>query len=151
MGLLDWFKKKQPTEDEEITPDIAGEDEEFYGLKIRQAIDAHQRWKGRLEKYLDGASEEMLEIATVSRDNCCALGQWIYSEGKSRFGTIDEYEQLRHTHAQFHLAAGEILLEHQSGNTEKARQMLAGSEYRRTSNRVQLGIVRLMTRDKLSS
>lgn len=151
MGLLDWFSKKRPSEDDEITTvQVEPEEEEFYGLKIKQAIDAHQRWKGRLERALNGTSDETLEIATVSRDDCCALGQWIYSEGKSRFGQMDEFEHLRGAHAQFHLAAGEILLEHESGNTPKALEMLSGNDYRRASNRVQLGIVRLMSRDKLS-
>lgn len=70
--------------------------------------------------------------------------------GYVRVGHTDEFEHLRGAHAQLHLAAGEILLEHESGNTPKALEMLSSNDYRRASNRVQLDIVRLMSRDKLS-
>ena len=50
-----------------------------------EAINAHIHWKIRLEKYLDGTSEEKLDPKLVSRDDQCKLGKWIHGRHSSTF------------------------------------------------------------------
>ncbi len=119
------------------------ENEQLEGLNLRKALDAHEQWKERLQKALDGAGEcRMLDVATVGQDCNCELGQWLYGPGKKKFGRMAEYEQARVAHAGFHLAAAEVIIEHHSGNEQKARELLTG-RFRTASNKNQLALVRL--------
>lgn len=73
MGMLDWFKQIAGGR-EAALPDEEGS-AELAGLDFKTAIDAHMKWKVRLEAVIDGRSEETLEVAVVSCDNRCTLGQ----------------------------------------------------------------------------
>ncbi len=122
------------------------EKEQLEGLSLRAALDSHEAWKDRLKKALDGEGEyQMLDTATVSQDCHCELGKWIYGPGKKKFGKLPEYEEARKAHAEFHLAAAEVLIEHNSGHTELARELL-NTRFRQASNRNQLALVRLFSR-----
>ncbi|MEQ1488210.1 MAG: CZB domain-containing protein [Methylotenera sp.] len=143
MALFDWFKKSVAG-DETVKLEIAPDEEELAGLNLKQVLDAHTAWKTRLQNALDGTSAESLDVAVVCQDNLCALGKWLYSEGKNKFSHLAEYESTRVAHSEFHLCAGEVLMEHQDGNADLAATLLR-TKFRTASNRNQLELVRLFT------
>lgn len=99
--------------------------------EIRQEIDlfdamqAHANWKKRLLDYLDGKSTEDLQPHNICVDNRCALGIWIHGKGKARFGEYPLFRQLIDEHAKFHYHASKVVEEHQAGNMEQAKKILA--------------------------
>jgi hypothetical protein len=117
------------------------------GLNLKQVMEAHNAWKSKLQQVLDGKSTEKLDIAMVSADCNCFLGKWIYGEGKTLYGHLREYEDVRQAHAEFHLHAGEVLTQHLLGNQEESERIL-NTKFRSASNRNQLQLVRLFTAAK---
>ena len=142
MGILSWLKGVT-TGDTEGTAKFAPGEEYFHGLNMKEAIDAHVAWKARLKTQLDGEGDEALEVGVVASDDRCTLGKWLHGEAKQRFAHLPEYAELVRDHSQFHLSAGNILLEVHQGEKEKAGMMLQGSDFRHASDRVQLALVRL--------
>jgi hypothetical protein len=149
MALLDWFNRALKG-DYDTKLEFAPNEEKFSGLNLRQVLDAHTAWKSRLQQVLDGNSTEDMDVATVSQDDQCVLGKWIYGEGKHLYGHLPEYESLRVAHADFHLCSGEVLIAHQSGDFLKASQILH-TQFRTTSNKNQLELVRLFHAAKVKS
>ena len=91
MGMLDWFKGIMRGDSAaEHLPVVTGEDRgaELAGLNFKTAVDAHMKWKVRLESYIGGTSTEQLKVEVVSRDDQCPLGKWIYDKGGEKFGRI---------------------------------------------------------------
>ena len=86
------------------------------------AANAHVAWKHRLSDYVDGKGEA-LNPAEVSKDNCCALGGWIYGAG-TQYAQRHEYNGLKRAHASFHVCAGEIVQLAQDGRYADARQRI---------------------------
>lgn len=143
MGLFDWFSKSVAG-DETAKLEIEPEEEVLAGLNLKQVLDAHTAWKTKLQNALDGTSAENLDVAVVCQDDLCTLGKWLYGEGKNKYGQLPEYESTRVAHSEFHLCAGEVLMEHQDGNVDLAATLLK-TKFRSASNRNQLELVRLFT------
>jgi len=145
MNILTWLKEvtsgatEAGAEAGEIT--FAEGEEQFNGLDMKAALDAHISWTHRLEGKLNGTNPERLHITIVASDWHCELGKWIHGSAKKRFGALPEYEELRQVHAEFHHKAGEILKSVSDASTEEARVNL--KELRRQSAQVQLALVRL--------
>ncbi len=148
MGLLDWLHKTEKTERKDESPRMpvfGRHEEEFHGLNMRLALEAHLKWKERLEKTLAGSSGESLEVGVVAADDRCTLGQWLHGEARRLFAQYPEYDSLVKAHADFHLMAGDILCDAHDGRTDEARDKLR-SGFRQKSDRVQLALVRLYAR-----
>jgi len=141
MGLLKWLEKKLAGDNSAKLTFDKGQ-EEFAGLNLKQVLDAHLAWNDRLTKYLNGTSVENLDVHQIAPDNLCILGKWIYGPGEKRFQEIQEFKDLRDTHREFHLTAGQVLIEHNGGNRQAANQLLAG-KFRSLSSKIQLNLVRL--------
>lgn len=147
MALMDWLKKRLAG-DETAEFKISEEDNSaLAGLNLSQVIEAHMAWKVRLQGTLLGTSNEQLEVAAVAQDNVCALGKWLYTEGQHHYGRLPEYEELRKTHADFHLCAGQVLIEFHDNKIESATQLLRG-KFRNLSDMIQLDLVRLFAAAK---
>jgi methyl-accepting chemotaxis protein len=86
---------------------------------------AHGKWKMRLIDYINGRSHETLEVSTVSCDDKCPLGQWIYSNS-AKYGTSSAYKTLKEQHAHFHTSVGEIVESVQKGDVDSAKKSLGG-------------------------
>lgn len=86
------------------------------------AVEAHIKWKIRLQKHLDGTSEEHLNPDVICLDNQCTLGQWIYGDGQ-QYKTMEGFEELRITHADFHKCASEVIRKTDAGNKPEAEAM----------------------------
>lgn len=141
MGLLNWLKARTSGASDE-TPTFDKGEEEFEGLNLKQVIVSHLSWRNQLAKVLDGTSSEKFEIHQIAPDDLCTLGKWLYSPGRDRFGGLSEYKSLKQTHKEFHLMAGQILLEFNNGQRERAEELL-NKDLRALSDQIQLDLVRL--------
>lgn len=113
---------------------------ELAGLNLKQALEAHQAWRAKLQKVLDGESNEKFDMEYVSADNQCFLGKWIYNEAKTLYSKLPEYEFVRKAHAEFHVCAGEVLSQHQAGNLEEA-DLILKTKFRTSTNKNQMLLI----------
>lgn len=149
MGMLDWFRSIVKGEDKSIAQPPAtaggGEDKgaEVAGLNFKTAVDAHMKWKVRLESYISGTSTEQLKVEVVSRDDQCPLGKWIYDHGGEKFGYSETFFDMKAHHANFHRCAGAVLAAAQAGDTTAATKLLQGGDYVKASERVKMLLARL--------
>lgn len=142
MGILNWFKRAA-TDTAAPPPPADDLGAELEGLNFMTAIDAHMKWKNRLESYIAGNSDEQLEVAVICRDDRCPLGQWIYGRGNERFQDIEVFGEMKQQHAQFHVCAGNVLAAAQAGNKDEAQRMLQHGDYVRASERVKMLLAKL--------
>jgi hypothetical protein len=150
MSALDWFKRllghnpEAPSAAPPPPPSATAAD--FAGLNFMTAIDAHMKWKTRLENYIEGTSNEDLKVDVVCRDDQCPLGKWIYSTGGERFGQIDTFGEMKTQHTSFHKCAGNILAAAQAGQKEEALRLLHYGDYVRSSEQVKRLLAKLYVR-----
>lgn len=151
MGIFDWFKRAaKGDEGQGDAADDAGgagaDDAQTAvvgGLNFMTAIDAHMKWKTRLEDYIHGRSGEDLHVDMVGCDDKCALGQWIYGVGGQQFGDLDTFREMKTQHAHFHSCAGKVVSVTQTGRKDDALRMLQHGDYVRASERVKMLLARL--------
>ncbi|GIK26182.1 MAG: hypothetical protein BroJett006_24280 [Betaproteobacteria bacterium] len=147
MSALDWFKRMMGQKaDEAAPPPPADASMEVAGLNFMTAIEAHIKWKSRLENYIQGTSSEDLKVETVCRDDQCPLGKWIYSTGGQRFGSIDTFGEMKGQHALFHQCAGRVLETAQAGKKDEAMRLLQYGDYVRASEQVKRLLAKLYVR-----
>jgi hypothetical protein len=146
---MDWFKKMAGSPGEAAStaaaPPTAAEAQsaEVGGLNFMTAIDAHMKWKTRLENYINGTSDEDLKVEVISCDDKCPLGQWIYGQGGQSYGTIQSFGDMKAMHAHFHTCAGHVLATAQQGRKDEALRMLDHGDYVRASERVKMQLAKL--------
>jgi hypothetical protein len=149
MGMLDWFKGIMQGEAKAAAPaagpEMAADDKsaELAGLNFKTAVDAHMKWKVRLESYISGTSTEDLKVEVVSRDDQCPLGKWIYDKGGEKFGYSETFFDMKAHHAHFHRCAGAVLAAAQAGDTVNAQKLLQGGDYMKASERVKMLLARM--------
>ena len=146
MSALDWFKRILGQPGEAAAPPPADASMELAGLNFMTAIEAHIKWKSRLESYIQGTSSEELKGEVICRDDQCPLGKWIYSTGGERFGTIDTFGDMKGHHALFHQCAGRIVETAQAGNKDEAMRLLQYGDYVRASEQVKRLLAKLYVR-----
>ncbi len=112
-------------------------------MNFMNAIEAHVRWKIRLEAYIDGTSQENLDSEVVCRDDQCLLGKWIYGTGGERYGQHPKFPGLKETHKQFHRCAGEVIRLVDTGDKEQARELLCKGEYAKFSHQIKAELARM--------
>ncbi len=145
MSMFDWFKHLAGHPDKTSPPPEPTSDRgaEVGGLNFKSAVDAHMKWKVRLESYINGTSNEDLKVETVSCDDKCPLGKWIYGEGGQRFGFSETFFEMKAHHTHFHRSAGSVLQAAQAGEKDKALHLLHHGDYVRASERVKQLLARL--------
>jgi hypothetical protein len=104
-------------------------------ISIADAVDAHVKWKLRLQRYCSGVSDEKLDADTVCRDDQCVLGKWIYGPAQNHFHGNACFDKMCSEHASFHMLAGSVVRKMQSGDKLGAEEIL-DNDYRHTSFRV---------------
>ena len=111
-------------------------------MHLGNAITAHNEWKERFRTAI--AKQDMVDMATVSADNCCALGKWLYGEGKRLFGKLPSHTHCVATHKIFHWEAGKIAEAINNHNFVEAESMLGtNTPFSDTSNVLAAAILRL--------
>lgn len=93
------------------------------GVDFEAIIQAHLQWKHKLQQYLEGQGEP-LDADVVGCDDKCAMGKWIYSDGKASYGGDVQFEEMRGNHAKFHACAGQVILLTQKGDKSAAEHLL---------------------------
>ena len=115
----------------------------------KAAIAAHGKWKITLRNAaLNG---ETLDATTISRDDCCALGQMIYGPGGKRWQGKAIFVELMDSHKTFHRQAGEIAATINAGNTDKALKMLDGGTPFAQSTHAVIGVLHRMQKNPESA
>ena len=105
------------------------------GLDFEAMIQGHRGWKQRLMNDLNDRGEPV-DPAVACVDNACALGKWIYADGRARYGELPELESLRLQHARFHTCAGEIATHIRQGRQDEAERVLTSDFVERTTETV---------------
>jgi methyl-accepting chemotaxis protein len=75
------------------------------GVDVDVYIDAHRQWKVKLRDAIE--SRQTVDAATLARDDCCALGKWIYGDGQ-RLAGRETFSELIARHKHFHQVAGGV-------------------------------------------
>lgn len=104
-------------------------------IDIPQCIEAHMKWKGRLQSYLDGTSQEVLDPMVICRDDQCVLGKWIHGPALKYFHDDEGFQKLRSDHANFHFVAGTVVKKVQEKDMAGSEALMRG-EYARASREV---------------
>lgn len=92
--------------DEFRVPDMPTVPSRVDGLDVDTYIDAHRQWKVKLREAIEARAS--VDTATLRRDDCCALGKWIYGSGQQRFGASGSFTELLARHRTFHEMAGSV-------------------------------------------
>ena len=75
-------------------------------MNLDNAISAHAEWKMKLRSAI--AAQSQLDAATISKDNCCPLGQWLHGEARAKYGHLEGFRRCLEAHANFHREAGRV-------------------------------------------
>ena len=75
-------------------------------MDLNNAIAAHAAWKTKLRAAIN--RKETLDVATISVDNKCELGQWLHGAGKMQHVGCPEFSTLVQRHREFHTEAGKV-------------------------------------------
>ncbi|HMM70878.1 MAG TPA: CZB domain-containing protein [Rhodocyclaceae bacterium] len=111
-------------------------------MDLTQAIQKHAEWKLKLRSAI--ANKEKMDVATISKDNCCELGKWLYGDGTAKFGAMASYATCVRKHAAFHVEAGKVARAINDGQYTAAESMLgAGTPYTAASSAVGVAIMAL--------
>jgi hypothetical protein len=106
---------------------------------LTDAVSAHSQWKFRLTDAITKGSSEY-QVATVSVDNGCAFGKWLYGLSPEDQNN-PFFPKIKDLHAKFHTAAAHVLDLALQGNKEEAtKAMEHGSEYINVSTELVLEI-----------
>lgn len=109
-------------------------------LTLDRALAAHRNWKVRLREAATKGEE--LDETTIKRDDCCDLGRWLKSGGRTLYGHKPEFTDLVNKHRQFHSVAGMVAAIINSGESEAAQTQLgSSSQYSMASNEVGASIM----------
>jgi methyl-accepting chemotaxis protein len=110
-------------------------------MNLAQAIEKHAEWKLRFRNAI--ASQEIMDTATIARDNCCELGRWLHGEARAKYGKLLSYADCVNTHARFHTEAGKVAAAINAKRFSEAEAMIgSGSPYLTASGAVGGAIMR---------
>lgn len=111
-------------------------------MDLDLATQAHASWKVKLRAAI--AKKEQLDAASIARDNCCTLGQWLHGDARSRYGRWASYTECVSRHASFHREAGAVARLINAGAYAQAEAALnAGTAYAAASSAVASAILGL--------
>lgn len=68
-----------------------------------------------------------MDVATISADNCCALGKWLHGESKIKYGRLKSHSDCVARHAMFHMEAGKVARTINEMKFTEAEAMLAAN------------------------
>jgi methyl-accepting chemotaxis protein len=117
-------------------------------LNLENAIQKHAEWKIKFRTAI--SKQETMDAETISKDNQCDLGKWLYGEAKSLYSNLPSYNKLVEKHAAFHKEAAKVARAINAKNFKEAESMLnAGTSYTNASNEVGAAILQLKREAKI--
>ena len=75
-------------------------------VALENAFDSHQQWKENLRRAVN--AKESIDTSVIARDDCCDLGQWLYTDGQKLHWGKPEFQSLLLHHKEFHLLTGAV-------------------------------------------
>ncbi|TXT41136.1 MAG: hypothetical protein FD135_595 [Comamonadaceae bacterium] len=112
-------------------------------MDLDQAISAHEQW---VFKFRDAISaNSAVDAETISKDNCCAFGKWLYGEGRSMHGNLARFSEIVEKHAEFHKQAGKVAMAINGKNHQEAQDMIdyASTPFTQAAQAVKAAILNL--------
>jgi methyl-accepting chemotaxis protein len=91
-------------------------------MNLDNAILAHYEWKNKLKAAITAHAQ--LDSATISLDNCCEFGKWLYGDGGKQYGKKPEFIALLQKHKTFHAEAGKVASAINAKKYEEASKMI---------------------------
>ena len=91
-------------------------------IDFDKVIAAHQQWRVTLRNA--AMRGKKMDADTLRKDDCCALGKWIYGPGGQRWGKQPAFTSLVQHHKTFHQEAGKVADAINSGNLDLANRMM---------------------------
>lgn len=111
-------------------------------MDLSEAMKAHAEWKVKFRAAI--SKKDTMDAATISADNCCALGKWLHGESKIKYGRLKSHADCVARHAMFHKEAGKIARTINEKKYAEAEAMLATSTpFNTASNNVIVAITAL--------
>ncbi len=97
-------------------------------MDFDEALKDHFEWK--LKFRLAISQENTMDVASISKDNCCELGKWLQGEASSKYRQLACYTNCVTLHKAFHVEAGKIASVINAKKYAEAEAMLnAGTAY----------------------
>ena len=117
-------------------------------MNAKEILASHKNWKDRLRIAM--ATRQPFDLDVVCSDKHCEFGQWIYGEGKQRFGHLPEYEICRQQHALFHQVAETVAALINEGHLLEADKILSSSTsmYSKSSEALSKTVIGLFQTEK---
>lgn len=111
-------------------------------MNLEEAVQKHAEWKLKFRSAI--SKKEQMDAVTIGKDNCCAVGQWLYGEGKIRWGSKPEFQKALDKHKEFHVQAGQVAGLINAGKYAEAEAALGhGTAYARASSEVGAALIAL--------
>lgn len=111
-------------------------------MDLDSAIQKHAEWKVKFRSAI--TKHEQMDVATISKDNCCELGKWLYGEAKAKYGNLQSHADCIKKHSAFHIESGKVAAAINAKKYAEAEAMLnVGSTYFEISQDVGVAIRRL--------
>ncbi len=106
------------------------------------AIGKHAEWKMKFRSAI--SKQEMMDAASISKDNCCELGKWLHGDARTKFGRLASHAKCVQEHAAFHAEAGKVAAAINAKKYAEAEAMLGGgTAYAKVSSSVGVSIMHL--------
>jgi hypothetical protein len=113
-----WAKRYKPAPEWQKWADIAWE---WADLPLLTAQYDHESWIKQVLLAVEGVPLS-LSNAEIMDQHQCRFGHWYDGPGRERYGHLPEFNEINAVHTQVHQVGPAILLLHQSGDLEQARQ-----------------------------
>ncbi len=94
-------------------------------MDLNNAIQKHAEWKVKLRSAI--SKHEQMDVATLARDDCCELGQWLHRDAKARFGKLSAHADCVQKHQVFHDEVAKVATAVNAGRYTQAENMLGAS------------------------
>ncbi|MBR7059693.1 MAG: CZB domain-containing protein [Neisseriaceae bacterium] len=142
MDNLRYWLDQQLKGNHSVALQLSPTQQDLHGLTLTDAIKAHEAWIEKLNLTLRGQAPEQYDPDIVGVDHLCAVGKWLYGDGKE-LSKFPEYDSLKADHAAFHECAGNILRHHQKKHFTDALALLR-NDLVDLSRKVQISLVSLL-------
>jgi methyl-accepting chemotaxis protein len=111
-------------------------------MNLDEAVSKHAEWKVKLRSAI--SKQEQLDAATIGKDDCCPVGQWLYGDGRTKWGSKPEFQKCVEQHKAFHTEAGKVAqLINAKRYGEAERAIGGGTSYAAASNNVGMALLAL--------
>ncbi|MGZ5075698.1 MAG: methyl-accepting chemotaxis protein [Methylobacter sp.] len=113
------------------------------GMDLDTALHKHAEWKVKFRTAI--SHHDKLDVATISKDNCCDFGKWLHGDTKIHLGHLDSFSDCVSKHAAFHIEAGKVAQAINEKRHQEANKMIsaADSAFVSASSAVGIAIMRL--------